>query len=101
MKKTDRMVVRGASGRRRFITVGAGILLGGSKLATAQEEEPMRYDCDGRGSAVGKNAEVEGNDNDSGATADRPGCGRRPAVMTQYNKKSPQRARVGVKKVIV
>jgi len=102
MKKTDKIVVRNAAGRRRFIRVGAGLLLGSSTVAHAQEEEQIRVDCDGVGGGGEKNAEVEGNDNDTGVAADRPGCGvKKPAVMTRYNKKAPADTRVKVKKVKV
>ncbi len=102
MKKTDKIVVRNASGRRQFIRAGAGLLLGGSTIARAQEEESFRTDCDGQGFAGEKNAEVAGNDTDSGPTADRPGCGRKkPAVMTEYRKKAPQAAAVRVTRVKV
>lgn len=98
MKKADKIVVRNSSGRRHFIRAGAGLLLGGSTLVQAQEEG-IRYDCDSQGFAGQKNTEVSGNDSDTGATADRPGCGKKPPVMTEYRKKTPLNSKVKVAKV--
>ena len=86
MKKTDKIVVRDSSGRRQFIRSGAALLLGGTTLARAQEEGGF-VDCDRQGMGEEKNAELDGHDSDSGANADRPGCGqKKPAVMTEYKK---------------
>ena len=94
MKKTDTVLVRDATGRRAFVRAGAAFLLAGGSLAKAQEES-IRYDCDGVGFAGEKNAEVSGNDSDTGAAADRPGCGRKkPPAMTEYKKKENGTVRV-------
>lgn len=91
MKKTDKIISRDGSGRREFIRTGAALLLaGGASAARAQETESLRVDCDRRGLGEEKNPELSGHDSDSGANADRPGCGRKkPPAMTQYNKKPP------------
>ena len=91
MKKSDKIVVRDSSGRRAFVRAGAAFLLAASTVARSQEES-MRFDCDGQGNAGEKNPNLAGNDSDTGATADRQGCGRRkPPAMSQhsneYNKK--------------
>ena len=94
MKKTDKIVVRDASGRRQFIRTGAGLLFGASTVARSQEEGGF-VDCDRRGMGEEKNAELDGHDSDSGASADRPGCGRKkPPVMTEYRKKQDSTVRV-------
>ncbi len=94
MKKTDKVIVRDASGRRAFVRAGAAFLLAGSTMARSQEEA-IRTDCDSLGFAGEKNAEISGNDSDSGATADRPGCGRKkPPAMTEYEKKQDGKVRV-------
>jgi len=86
--KSDTLDVEDKNGRRRFIRAGAAFLLAGSAVASAQEEsENFRSDCDSRGGVGAKDAEVAGNDNDAGAVADRPGCGRiKPPTITEYNK---------------
>jgi len=85
MKKSDSITVQNPTGRRRFFRTGAAFLLAGVSVANAQEEGVIRSDCDGVGSAQGKNPELEGSDSDTGATADRPGCGRKkPPAMTEY-----------------
>ena len=86
-RKKETIEVDDQYGRRRFIRTGAAFLLAGAGAANAQEEEGFRSDCDSQGGVSGKNAEAEGSDSDAGATADRPGCGRKPAVITQYNKR--------------
>lgn len=94
MKKSDTVVVRDAAGRRAFVRAGAAFLLTGGSLVQAQEEA-IRYDCDSVGFAGEKNAEVSGNDSDTGATADRPGCGRKkPPAMTEYKKNEDGTVRV-------
>jgi len=86
-RKKDTIEVDDKHGRRRFIRTGAAFLLAGAGAASAQEEEGFRSDCDSQGGVSGKNAEAEGSDNDAGATADRPGCGTKPPVMTEYNRR--------------
>ncbi len=94
MKKTDAVIVRDSSGRRAFVRAGAAFLLSASTVARSQEES-TRYDCDGQGSAGEKNPELAGNDSDTGANADRPGCGvRRPPAMSEYKKKEKSAVRV-------
>jgi hypothetical protein len=93
MKKSDSIVVRDRAGRRAFFRAGAAVVLAGSGVAQAQE--PLRYDCDSQGFAGEKNVNAEGNDSDTGATADRPGCGRRqPPAMSDYRKKRDGAVRV-------
>ncbi len=98
MKKTDTVLVDDPSGRRRFIRTGAAFILAGSSVASSQEEG-LRVDCDRQGLGEEKNPEAAGSDSDTGATADRPGCGRKKPAMTQYNKKDRGDS-VRVKKVI-
>lgn len=94
MKKSDTVVVRDSSGRRAFVRAGAAFLLSASTVVKSQEES-IRYDCDSQGFAGQKNPEVSGNDTDSGATADRPGCGRKkPPAMTEYKKNEDGTVRV-------
>jgi len=84
----DTMEVDDKHGRRHFIRTGAAFLMVGAGAASAQEEGNFRADCDSQGGVVGKNAEEEGSDSDSGATADRPGCGtKKPPSLTEYNKR--------------
>lgn len=93
MKKSDTIVIRDRTGRREFFRAGAAFVLAGSGMAQAQET--IRYDCDSLGFSGEKNPETEGNDSDSGATADRPGCGRRnPPALSNYQKKSDGTVRV-------
>jgi len=99
MKKHDSFEIEDVNGRRRFIRAGAAFLLAGSSVAGAQEEV-LRTDCDSQGGGGAKNPELEGSDSDSGATADRPGCGRKkPPAMTDYNKNRNKKITVG--KIIV
>lgn len=89
MKKSDSVVVNDGSGRRRFIRVGAAFLLTQSAVTQAQDDaQNFRTDCDSQGYGGQKNAEAAGNDSDSGASADRPGCGRR-LPLTQLDNNSP------------
>jgi len=98
MKKTDSITVQDPTGRRRFFRAGAAFLMAGVSVANAQEEGVFRTDCDSVGNVQGKNPELEGSDSDAGATADRPGCGRKkPPVMTEY--KTQPGAKVTVAKV--
>jgi len=48
-----------------------------------------------QGGVSGKNAEAEGSDNDSGNTADRPGCGRKKPALTEYKKEGQKKIKVG------
>jgi len=96
----DTILVEDKSGRRRFIRTGAAFLLAGSAAASttanAQEEDDLLLaDCDGVGYNGEKNAEAEGNDSDAGANADRPGCGRKKPVITEYRKDDPKKVKVG------
>ncbi len=99
MKKTDTVMVEDPTGRRRFIRTGAAFILAGSSVANSQEES-LRVDCDRQGLGEEKNPDVAGSDSDSGATADRPGCGRKKPAMTNYNKKDDGNQSVQVRKVI-
>ena len=96
MNKHEIVEVDSKNGRRRFIRAGAVFLLAGSAAAKAQEEsENFRSDCDSRGGGGPKNPDLEGSDSDTGATADRPGCGtKKPPAMTEYNK-SKKKIKVG------
>lgn len=96
MKKQEFVEVDSKRGRRRFIRAGAAFLLAGSAAAQAQEEsENFRSDCDSRGGGGPKNPNLEGSDSDTGAYADRPGCGtKKPPAMTRYNK-SGKKIKVG------
>lgn len=95
MKDSDSMVVNDGSGRRRFIRVGAAFLLAQGAVAKAQDDDTQNFrtDCDSQGYGGQKNAEAAGNDSDSGASADRPGCGRK-LPLTQYDKRKEGRVRV-------
>lgn len=95
-KPQDEIVVTTGKTRRRFIRAGAAFVISGA--AVAQEgSEGQRFDCDSRGSAGEKNPQMAGNDSDSGAAADRPGCGtRKPPAITRYNRQHDQ---VKVKRV--
>jgi hypothetical protein len=102
MKKSDSVVVNDGSGRRRFIRVGAAFLLAQSAAARAQDDaQNFRTDCDSQGYSGQKNAEAAGNDSDTGATADRPGCGRRlPLTQLNDRKTSPVATRPAASKKI-
>jgi len=86
VKKSDLVTVTSKNGRRRFIRAGSAFLLAGAAAkASAQENGGfIRADCDGVGSAEGKNAEAENSDSDSGASADRQGCGVKKRVPITY-----------------
>ncbi len=100
MKKQDTIVVESRTARRRFIRAGAAFLLAGAASANAQEEDDIfRSDCDGVGYGGEKNQEMAQTDSDSGATADRPGCGRRKPTLTEYHQDGHKK--VEVKKVVV
>lgn len=89
MKKSDTITVTGRNGRRRFIRAGSAFLLAGAGTAAAQEEGSfLRADCDGAGSAEGKNAEASNSDSDAGPTADRQGCSTKKRVPITYLKES-------------
>jgi len=92
MKKSDSVTVISKSGRRRFIRAGSAFILAGAASASAQEGgEYQRSDCDGVGNASGKNAEAANSDSDSGATADRQGCGTKKNVpITYLSKDTPK-----------
>jgi len=96
MKKSDSITVQDPTGRRRFFRTGAAFLLSGVAIANAQEENGLiRTDCDSVGNVQGKNSELEGSDSDAGATADRPGCGRKkPPAMTEYKTQPGQKVSV-------
>ena len=85
MKKTDTVITTDRSGRRRFIRAGSAFLLVGASVSMAQEEEPQRSDCDGVGGAASKNPDAARSDSDSGATADRQGCGTKKVPITYLN----------------
>ena len=95
MKKTDTVVVDDKNGRRRFIRTGAAFLLAAGTGATAQEEGEFRSDCDSQGGVSGKDPEVAGSDSDSGDTADRPGCGRKKPLLSDYKKDGHKKIKVG------
>ncbi len=99
-KKPDTVVIDDPSGRRRFIRTGAAFVLAASSVASAQEDE-LRVDCDRQGMGEAKDANQSGSDSDSGANADRPGCGTRKPTMTEYNRNEDGKEKVKVKKVIV
>ena len=90
MKKSDTIVIQDRTGRRAFFRAGAAFVLAGSSIAQGQAQaQGARFDCDSLGFSGEKNPETEGNDSDTGATADRPGCGRRnPPALSNYHKKS-------------
>lgn len=95
MKKRDTVIVDDKNGRRKFIRAGAAFLIAGSTSAISQEEsEGFRSDCDGVGGGGEKNSELAGSDNDTGTTADRPGCGRKKPVITEYRKDGHKRVKV-------
>lgn len=94
MKKQDTVIVEDKAGRRRFIRAGAAFLLAGAATANAQEEEQFRSDCDSVGYGGEKNSEMANTDSDSGASADRPGCGRKP-TLTRYRKEGHKNIKVG------
>ncbi len=95
MKKQDTVVVQDKNGRRRFIRTGAAFLLAGAAGVSAQEEDDVfRSDCDSQGGGGPKNPDMAGSDSDSGASADRPGCGRKKPVMTEYREEGHQKVKV-------
>ena len=94
-RKKDTIEVDDKHGRRRFIRTGAAFLLAGASAASAQEEEGFRSDCDSQGGVTSKNPEAAGSDNDSGNTADRPGCGRKKPVLSEYKKDGHKKINVG------
>jgi len=97
MSEKDKLIIRDRSSRRQFLRSGTAFLLAGTTAAQAQDDlGPLRFDCDSRGGNVQKNPDDAGSDADSGAVADRPGCGRRdaPPKMTQLSP-TPLRPKVG------
>jgi len=103
MKKSDTMVIRDRTGRREFFRAGAVFVLAGSSIGSGiaqAQEQPIRTDCDSLGFSGEKNTEVAGNDSDTGAAGDRPGCGRRnPPALSNYQKKNDGTVRVNKVKV--
>ena len=95
MKKRDTVVVSDKNGRRQFIRAGAAFLLAASTSASSQEEEGFRGDCDSQGGVTSKNPEAAGSDNDAGNTADRPGCGRKKPMLSEYKKEGHKKIKVG------
>lgn len=95
MKKQDTVIVDDKTGRRRFFRAGAAFLLAGAATASAQEEDEIfRADCDSTGYGGEKNSEMANTDSDSGATADRPGCGRKQ-TLTEYQQSGHKIVKVG------
>ena len=86
LKKTDKVITTDRSGRRSFIRAGSAFLLAGASVSMAQEEERQRSDCDSVGGASGKNPDAARSDSDTGATADRQGCGVKKVPITYLNK---------------
>ena len=74
---------------------GAAFVLAGSATSHAQQESQFLVaDCDGYGSGEEKNPEIAGNDSDSGAEADRVGCGRQdPPAIVNTNPKRTEKPR--------
>ena len=98
MKKSDSIVIQDRTGRRKFFRTGAAFVLAGSSIVQAQES--IRSDCDSQGYSGEKNPQAEGNDSDTRATGDRPGCGRRnPPALSNYQKKVDGTVRVRKVKV--
>ncbi len=95
MKNSDAVVVSDGRGRRRFIRLGATFLLAQGAVATAQDDsQNFRTDCDSQGYGGQKNTEVAGNDSDTGASADRPGCSRKKLPLTQHDNSKNNPVRV-------
>jgi len=83
MKKPDIIVSADSSGRRRFIRTGSAFLIAASTAAHSQGDDvPARSDCDQSGTGEAKNPQASMSDSDSGANADRQGCGTKktPAI---------------------
>jgi len=87
LKKTDTVTTTDRSGRRRFIRAGSAFLLAGASVSVAQEEGQQRSDCDSLGGASSKNPDAARSDSDTGATADRQGCGSKKTPITYLGKK--------------
>lgn len=93
---SDSVVVVDNTGRRRFMRAGAAFVLAGSATSHAQQESQFLVaDCDGYGNGEEKNPEIAGNDSDSGAEADRVGCGRQdPPAISEYKPKKNRETKV-------
>lgn len=90
------------SGRRRFVRAGAAFLLAGATVVRAQEEgEGFRSDCDGVGGGGSKNPDDANSDSDTGASADRPGCGVRKVApaSVRYNESLSSRKHSRIDKI--
>jgi len=91
---SDSIVVRDASGRRRFMRAGTALLLAGGSLAAGRPV--LAADCDraARGGGDGEDHKqaVQGSDSDSGSNADPAGCGRRRHDAPKISRAVPPRA---------
>ncbi len=85
--QTDAVVTVNRSGRRRFIRAGSAFLLVGASGVQAQDTESGRSDCDGVGNAGSKNPQAAKSDSDTGATADRQGCGKNVPITYRKDTK--------------
>ena len=94
----DSVVVVDNTGRRRFMRAGAAFVLAGSATAASNAQQESQFlvaDCDGYGNGEEKNPEIAGNDSDSGAEADRVGCGRQdPPAISEYKPKKNRKTKV-------
>ncbi len=84
MKPTDKdlVVVQDRTSRRQFIRTGGAFLIGAATIPAASMAQ-QRTDCDQSWNGEGEKQAGDGTDSDSGVGADRPGCGRGQAPLTQ------------------
>lgn len=80
----ESVVIRDRSSRRQFIRRGAAfVAVGGLASAT---QNVYADDCD-RNAGSEKNAQAQGSDSDTGASADPTGCGKRPPPKISENQR--------------
>jgi len=94
------VVVQDRSSRRNFIRNGSAFLIGVASLpATGIAQQGT--DCDSSWNGEGEKKAGDGTDSDTGVGADRPGCGRGQAPLTQHRPAQPIDRTVMVKKIKV
>ena len=83
------MVVRDRSSRRHFMRQGAAFMAVAGVAATSVSRQAMAADCDRNGSEENKPEHAgNGSDNDTGATADPLGCGRKHEEKPKISQRS-------------
>ena len=98
-KDNDIVVIRDRSSRRQFIRTGSAFLLGAATIPASSFAQQQRTDCDSSWNGEGEKKAGEGTDSDTGVGADRPGCGRGQAPLTQNGPAQPVDRTVKVAKI--